>query len=149
MWDYYKKLTKKPSTNSTSTSFQTRREVTFYEFFPSVEQKRQLDHQDKATYGVILQLQTGYSILNAHRNRVGINVSPLCTCGTLETTEHFLLEFYIHEKHRDELLKALNKLCGVTALDIKTLLNTYEHPYIPGPVFTNHLSIKDKISLLI
>ncbi|XP_052271348.1 uncharacterized protein LOC127872052 [Dreissena polymorpha] len=111
---------------------------TFYEFFPSVEQKRHLDHPDKATYGVILQLQTGYSILNAHRTRVGINVSPLCECGALESTEHYLLECYIHETHRGELLKALHKLCGVTALDIKTLLNTDDHPYIPG--ITSELS---------
>ncbi|KAH3739591.1 hypothetical protein DPMN_046245 [Dreissena polymorpha] len=85
----------------------------------------------KATYGVILQLQTGYSILNAHRNRMGINVSSLCPCGALETTEHLLLECCIHEKHWDELFKSLRKLCGVTAL-IKTLLKTDEHLYIPG-----------------
>ncbi|KAH3724338.1 hypothetical protein DPMN_050154 [Dreissena polymorpha] len=108
------------------------RTTTIQEVKGAFEQKRQLDHPDKATYGVILQLQTGYSILNAHLNRVGINVSSLCACGALETTEHLLLECCIHEKHWDELFKSLRKLYEVTALNIKTLLKTDEHLYIPG-----------------
>ncbi|KAH3827090.1 hypothetical protein DPMN_129019 [Dreissena polymorpha] len=62
----------------------------------------------------------------------GINVSPLCSYGTMEITEHFLLECCIHEIHWHELLKSLHKLCGVTALNIETLLNNDENPYIPG-----------------
>jgi len=48
----------------------------FYEFYPTVARKRRLDFPDKLTYNAILQLQTGYSKLNAYRNTTGQNISP-------------------------------------------------------------------------
>ena len=105
---------------------------TFYEFVPSVHYKRQLDSQDKTSYKAILQLRTGYSILNAHRHKIGINVSPLCACGILETTDHFLLDCPIHESHREALLTSLQRLCGISTLDKQTLLGTEDHPHIYG-----------------
>ena len=82
-----------------------------------VDTKRQHDFPDKASYGATLQLQTGYSILNAHRHKIGINPSPLCDCGVPETTQHYLLECDLHTEHHEKLLKQLQKLCGVINLD--------------------------------
>jgi len=87
--------------------------------------KRQLNSPDKTSYNAILQLRTGYSTLNAHRHKVSINVPPLCACGVLETTDHFLLDCPIHESHRQ-------RLCGISTLDRRTPIGTEDHPHKHG-----------------
>ena len=64
----------------------------YHEYVPQVDFKRQFDLPDKVAFNRILQLQTGYTALNAHRHKVGQKVSPLCACGCPETTDHFLLQ---------------------------------------------------------
>ena len=49
------------------------------------------DFPDKATFNRILQLQTGYPILNAHPQKSwSERISSVCACGCPETTELFI-----------------------------------------------------------
>ena len=48
----------------------------YHEYVPQVDFKRQFDLPDKVAFNRILQLQTGYTVLNAHRHKVGKKVSP-------------------------------------------------------------------------
>jgi len=100
----------------------------FHEFYPTVACKRRFDFPDKLTSNAILQLQTGYSRLNAYRNTTGQKVPSECRCGTLETPEHYLLECKLYADQREALTRSLQKVSGIPALDAHTLLSTEENP---------------------
>ena len=100
----------------------------FHEFYPTVACKRRFDFPDKLTSNAILQLQTGYSRLNAYRNTTGQKVPSECRCGTLETPEHYLLECKLYADQREALTRSLQKVSEIPALDAHTLLSTEENP---------------------
>ena len=104
----------------------------YYELVPTVNHKRRLDLPNKTAFNLILQLQTGYSTLNAHRHKIGQNVSPECKCGSPETTEHFLLECSNYTQQRELLARSIQRLCGIPSLDMQTLLGTEDIPNIDG-----------------
>jgi ribonuclease HI len=56
----------------------------------------------------LVQLRTGHCRLNQYLHRFKIIDDPNCECGHgIETVEHFLLHYHIHEKERKELRKKI------------------------------------------
>ena len=69
----------------------------YYRYVPSITTKKYLDQPPRQSYSRILQLQTGYNILNHYRSKLGQTESNLCQCGQVEDTEHFLLQCPLQE----------------------------------------------------
>ena len=63
----------------------------FFKYSPYISTQRHFDQPTKQSYSRILQLQTGYNVLNQYRSKLGITESSLCQCGQVEDTEHYLL----------------------------------------------------------
>ena len=63
----------------------------YYKYTLQVTMKCQFDIPTKQAYSRILQLQTGYSILNQYRSMIGQTDNNLCQCGQVEDTQHYLL----------------------------------------------------------
>ena len=52
---------------------------------------------------VISQLRLGYT-LNEYRYKIGLQESPLCSCGAIETVDHYICECEVYELDRQKLL---------------------------------------------
>ena len=61
-----------------------------YMFMPFIEEKK-----------VISQLRLGYT-LNDYRHKIGLEESPNCTCGEIETVVHFICDCEEYEEERLE-----------------------------------------------
>ena len=61
-------------------------------FIPFIEEKK-----------VISQLRLGYT-LNDYRHKIGLQDSPDCNCGEIETVAHYICECEEYEKERQKLL---------------------------------------------
>ena len=66
-----------------------------YMFIPFITEKR-----------AISQLRLGY-VLNEYRYKVGLQESPKCRCGEIETVEHYICECQLYEMERRSLLTYL------------------------------------------
>ena len=62
-------------------------------------------------------LQTKCSSLNHDIFLKTLTDSPLCTCGSLENAEHYLLQCILYRLQRIEMLDSASQLCHVT-LDV-------------------------------
>ena len=88
--------------------------------------KEILGQSTRQSYSRILQLQTGYNILNQYRSKLGQTESNLCQCGQVEDTEHFLLECPIQEEPRNILARNLGQKIGLYHLGMQELLRSSE-----------------------
>ena len=59
-----------------------------------------------------VRLRTNCSSLKLHLYSKNIIDSPLCVCGEIEDTCHFLLECNIYSEFRRELLTSVSSLCN-------------------------------------
>ena len=57
------------------------------------------------------RLRTNCSSLNLTLFQKGISQSPLCTCGEVESAEHYFLRCHAYDMAREELLRAVNPIC--------------------------------------
>ena len=64
-------------------------------FIPFIEEKK-----------VISQLRLGYT-LNEYRYKIGLQESPLCSCGAIERVDHYICECEVYELERQKLLTRL------------------------------------------
>ena len=99
---------------------------TFHGYFPKVDAPRMFDIPTKRAYSHILQLQTGYSQLNEYRHKLGQTKTNQCTCGQVETTEHYLTECTLYEQQRNLMAMALGRNIGLYHTDTYLLLNHNE-----------------------
>ena len=109
----WNELDKGTRSSSTVESFKERLRLT----------KENKDHLDTGTReGQILhaRLQLKNSDLKANLYNINLTESPLCDCGTEETTKHFLLECPNYNEHRNDLYEQLD---FIQLLDQETLLN--------------------------
>ena len=60
------------------------------------------------------RLRTNCSALNQHLHSKNIVPSPLCVCGSIEDTDHFLLRCPLYHNHRQEMLISVSRLCQPT-----------------------------------
>ena len=65
------------------------------------------------------RLRTGCSSLNQHLVSKNIINSSLCVCGSVESTNHYLLNCTIYAQIRQEMLDSLSAFCDPT---LRTLL---------------------------
>ena len=75
----------------------------FFKYSPYISTQRHFDQPTKQSYSRILQLQTGYNVLNQYRSKLGLTESSLCQCGQVEDTEHYLLQCPLQEEPRNIL----------------------------------------------
>ena len=60
------------------------------------------------------RLRTNCSSLNQHLHSKNIVPSPLCVCGSIEDTSHFLLNCPLYHNNRQEMLISVSRLCQPT-----------------------------------
>ena len=77
------------------------------------------------------RLRTNCSALNLSLFQKNIVESPLCSCGDIESTDHFLLRCHLYDIIRTELLNRIGNLCTIT---IKILL--FGNPNLSNEVNT-------------
>ena len=70
-----------------------------FEFVPSVVAKK-IAWASIPAQRIITQLITGYCYLNGYMHAVGLNESPLCTCGEPESAKHYIEECEQYEEIR-------------------------------------------------
>ena len=63
------------------------------------------------------RLRTKCSSLDKHLFSKNIADSPLCTCGSVENTKHFILECPLHFNLRREMLTVISEFC-LPSLDV-------------------------------
>ena len=93
--------------------------------------QRHVDLPTKQAYSRLLQLQTGYKLLNLYSSKLGQTKSSLCKCGQVEDTEHVLLRCPLQEKPRNILARNLGQKLGLYHLDMQELLGTSNNENIP------------------
>ena len=87
-----------------------------WEYWPSTEiSNRKLEIS-------MARLRLGYTRLNKHMHKIGINDSPNCKyCNIPETIEHFLIHCPRYHSHRTELKRNLQML-GIKTINTNILL---------------------------
>ena len=63
------------------------------------------------------RLRTKCSSLNYYIFSKNLTDSPLCRCGSVENTEHYLLQCRLYHQSRTEMLNSISQVCHVT-LDV-------------------------------
>ena len=99
----------------------------FYLWKPFLDSSRRLDFPNTRIFKQILQLNTGYSILNDYWHKLGQCESGLCECGQMETVHHFLLQCQLYEEGRGILFNRLRKQLGIQSPNVYTLLGYDGH----------------------
>ena len=85
-----------------------------YMFMPFIEEKK-----------VISQLRLGYT-LNDYRHNIGLEESPNCTCGEIETVVHFICDCEEYEEERQKLLTQMFYLTGAQVISAEIFLSLKE-----------------------
>ena len=85
-----------------------------YMFMPFIEEKK-----------VISQLRLGYT-LNDSRHKIGLEESPNCTCGEIETVVHFICDCEEYEEERQKLLTQMFYLTGAQVISAEIFLTLKE-----------------------
>ena len=60
------------------------------------------------------RLRTKYSSLNYDIYLKNLTDSPLCRCGNIKNSEHYLLQCRFYHQPRTELLQCLSQICYVS-----------------------------------
>ena len=82
-----------------------------YMFIPFIEEKK-----------VISQLRLGYT-LNEYRHKVGLQDSPNCSCGRIETVDHYICACELYELERHKILTQLFYQTGEQGISTETFLS--------------------------
>ena len=82
-----------------------------YIFVPFIEEKK-----------VISQLRLGYT-LNEYRYKINLQESPLCSCGDIETVDHYICECEVYELDRQKLLTRLFYQTGEQGISTEIFLS--------------------------
>ena len=61
-----------------------------------------------------MRLRTSCSTLNHHLYSENMIQSPLCACGAVENTNHFLFECQRYDEIRNEMIADVSKSCAPT-----------------------------------
>ena len=69
---------------------------------------------DRKSQTLHTRLRTNCSGLNQHLFQKNIIESPLCTCGGIETTQHFFFSCPLYSVPRRDLLNSVSQYCSVT-----------------------------------
>ena len=93
-----------------------------HELKPKVTKKTILDFPDKKTYNQIAQLRTGYAKLNDYLFKIGVSDTKNCSCGEIETVEHYLINCEKYFNEREKMRTNLFYQTGISELTTEILL---------------------------
>lgn len=88
-----------------------------YMFIPFIEEKK-----------VISLLRSGYT-LNEYQFKVGLQDSPNCSCGGIETVDHYICDCELYEVERQKLLTQLFYQTGEQGISTETFLTLREEVF--------------------
>ena len=62
------------------------------------------DFPNKKSATLINNLVSGFAKLNEYSSKISEGVTPFCSCGEIETVEHFVLKCSRYEEARERLI---------------------------------------------
>ena len=83
-------------------------------------------HKVRAVETALSRLRIGHSCLRAHLFRFRLVEDPYCSCGEVESIEHFLLHCPLYFEIREELRNEIISIDPNATMDIKTILGGNE-----------------------
>ena len=93
-----------------------------YGLKPKVSKKTVFDFPDKKSYNLIAQLRIGYARLNDYLFKIGVSQTRNCSCGEMETIEHYLLNCEKYFNERERMRTILFQQTGITEMTTEILL---------------------------
>ena len=94
----------------------------FYGLKPKVNKKPVFDFPDRKQYSLIAQLRIGYAKRNDYLHKIGVSETSKCTCGEVETIEHYLLHCENYFNERERMRTVLFQQTGIADLTLDALL---------------------------
>ena len=95
-----------------------------YGLKPKVTMKTMFDYPNKKLYNQIAQLRIGYAKLNDYLYKIGVSDTKNCSCGEIETIEHYLLECENYFDQRERMRTSLFHQTGIVELTTEILLGS-------------------------
>ncbi|VDI14053.1 Hypothetical predicted protein [Mytilus galloprovincialis] len=97
----------------------------FFNHHPDASKKIKLDFPSKKHFNILNSLRSGYSKLKGYQHFINRHVEDnKCTCGEIESVEHFLLSCDNYSLDREKLRQSIYFKTGTLNLDLEELLNT-------------------------
>ena len=93
-----------------------------YGLKPKVSKKSVFDFPNKKLYSQIAQLRIGYAKLNDYLHKIGVSETNKCSCGDIETIEHYLLNCENYFNEREIMRTTLFQQAGIVELSTELLL---------------------------
>ncbi|CAG2248778.1 uncharacterized protein [Mytilus edulis] len=97
----------------------------FFNHHPDASKRIKLDFPSKKHFNILNSLRSGYSKLKGYQHFINRHVEDnKCTCGEIESVEHFLLSCDNYSLDREKLRQSIYFKTGTLNLDLEELLNT-------------------------
>ena len=93
-----------------------------YGLKPKVSKKSVFDFPNKKLYSQIAQLRIGYAKLNDYLHKIVVSETKKCSCGDIETIEHYLLNGENYFNERERMRTTLFQQAGIVELSTELLL---------------------------
>ena len=100
-----------------------------FKYNPRVLDKSKIDIPDTKSYRNIAKLRLGYNKLKDYQHKIGNTDNNLCTCGEIETAEHYLIscEHYFNERERMRI--NIFNMSGISDLNCDLLLGCSKNAF--------------------
>ena len=100
-----------------------------FKYKPRVSDKSKIDIPDTKSYRNIAKLRLGYNKLKDYQHKIGNTDNNLCTCGEIETAEHYLIscEHYFNERERMRI--NIFNMSGISDLNCDLLLGCSKNEF--------------------
>ena len=99
----------------------------FHSLKPFTDEKPSLDYPNRKMFCQIVQLRMGYSPLNKYLHQIGVKDNPLCECGSIETTEHYLFTCECYFDQRESMRTQIYNMTGIAELTLDLLLKLSDY----------------------
>ncbi|CAG2219219.1 RNASEH1 [Mytilus edulis] len=99
----------------------------YYAFQQNVKNTIPKDKPSTEIYRITTSLRTGYCNLNSYKSMICPALIDKCSCGQIETVDHYLLDCENYEEAREKLRSALYFITSKLTLESEVLLATTEN----------------------
>ena len=100
-----------------------------FKYKPRVSDKSKIDIPDTKSYRNIAKLRLGCNILKDYQHKIGNTDSNLCTCGEIETAEHYILSCEQYFNERETMRTNIFNISGISDLNCDLLLGCSKSTY--------------------
>ncbi|MEW8544970.1 MAG: reverse transcriptase domain-containing protein [Candidatus Thiodiazotropha sp.] len=100
-----------------------------FKYKPKVSDKSKIDIPDTKSYRQIAKLRLGYNTLKNYQYKIGNTQSNLCTCGEIETVEHYLLDCDKYFNEREKMRTHIFNLSGTSDINCDILLGCSKNEF--------------------